>query len=104
MRLPAQTKALRVAALSLNHPAGMSLNHPATWSAVCCYVQVTQKPAGPLTPAQLDRIKELLQTQNSAIAADQAELAALSDQLEAWRLEHPEVDLPARLSRLGTVV
>jgi hypothetical protein len=43
-------------------------------------------------------------TQHNAIAADVAELEELSSLLEAWRLEHPEVDLPARLSRLGTVV
>ena len=66
--------------------------------------QVTQRPGGPLTPAQLDRIKELLVTQHNGIAADAAELDVLCSQLEAWRLEHPEVDLPARLTRLGTVV
>jgi hypothetical protein len=70
----------------------------------CCLLQVTQKPSGPLTPAQLERVRELLQMQHAAIAADSAELGALSSLLEAWRLEHPEVDLPARLSRLGTVV
>lgn len=67
-------------------------------------VQVTQKPGGPLTTAQLDRVKELLLTQHTAIVADTAELDSLSSLLESWRLEHPEVDLPARLSKLGTVV
>lgn len=73
-------------------------------SAGCVCMQVTQKPSGPLTTAQLDRVKELLLAQHAAIAADTSELDSLSSLLESWRLEHPEVDLPARLSKLGTVV
>jgi len=42
--------------------------------------------------------------QHNSIAADTAELDALCSTLEGWRLEHPEVDLPARLARLRTVV
>lgn len=76
----------------------------ATTSLGWLRVQVTQKPSGPLTTAQLDRVKELLLAQHAAIAADTSELDSLSSLLESWRLEHPEVDLPARLSKLGTVV
>jgi hypothetical protein len=67
-------------------------------------LQVTQKSTGPLTPAQLARLQELLVSQHNAIAADSAELEALSDLLEAWKLDHPEVELPAKLAKLGTVV
>lgn len=67
-------------------------------------LQVTQKPSGPLTTAQLDRVKELLLTQHTSVTADTAELEALSSELEGWKLEHPEVELPARLTKLGMLV
>lgn len=68
------------------------------------YQQVTQRPSGPLTPAQLERVRELLLLQHNAIATDAAEVEGLAVELEAWKLEHPEVELPARLAKLGTVV
>ena len=45
-----------------------------------------------------------LLTQHTAITADTAELEALSSELDAWKLEYPEVELPARLTKLGMMV
>jgi hypothetical protein len=47
---------------------------PLTPHAFILCVQVTPRPTGPLTPAQLHRVKELLSTQHNAIAADATEL------------------------------
>jgi hypothetical protein len=59
---------------------------------------------GPLAAAQLEKVKEQLMSQHAVISHDAAELDELMSHLEAWRLEHPAADLPARLSRLGTVL
>eukprot|EP00878_Enallax_costatus_P025261 GHUV01027024.1.p1 GENE.GHUV01027024.1~~GHUV01027024.1.p1 ORF type:complete len:249 (+),score=49.33 GHUV01027024.1:1320-2066(+) len=60
-------------------------------------LKVTQPGSGPVTGRQLDRLKELLQEQNDAISEAREKLANLFEELEAWRVEHPEVELPARL-------
>lgn len=60
-------------------------------------VQTTKPPTGPVTVGQLDRLKELLQEQNQAINDAREKLASLFQELEAWQIEHPEAELPARL-------
>lgn len=58
---------------------------------------ITKPSAGPVAAGQLERLKELLQEQNQAISDAREKLADLFDELDAWRIEHPEVDLPGRL-------
>lgn len=59
--------------------------------------QVTKTPTGPVASQQLQRLKELLEEQNQAIADAREKLAGLFEEVEAWRIEHPEVELPGRL-------
>lgn len=59
--------------------------------------QITKSSTGPVAAGQLERLKELLQEQNEAICDAREKLAGLFDELDAWRLEHPEVELPGRL-------
>jgi hypothetical protein len=54
--------------------------------------------------ALVEHVKELLLTQDTSITADTAGLEALSSELEGWKLEHPELELPARLTKLGMLV
>lgn len=105
---PASTMYTQSTDITIMSSSPLKLMSAAMCVCVCVcpdgFPQVTQKSTGPLTPAQLTRLQELLVAQHNAIAADSAELEALSSLLEAWKLDHPEVELPARLARLGTVV
>jgi hypothetical protein len=46
----------------------------------------------------------MLAAQNDVITAAREKLTGLSDEVEAYRLEHPEVELPGRLRSSGVVV
>ncbi|KAF6261454.1 hypothetical protein COO60DRAFT_1699777 [Scenedesmus sp. NREL 46B-D3] len=66
--------------------------------------QVTQPPQGLVNPAKLQQLKEMLAGQNVVIAAAREKLTGLFDEVENYRLEHPEVELPGRLRSSRVVV
>uniref|UniRef100_A0A383WCS7 Uncharacterized protein n=1 Tax=Tetradesmus obliquus TaxID=3088 RepID=A0A383WCS7_TETOB len=66
--------------------------------------QVTKPPQGLVNPAKLQQLKEMLAAQNDVITAAREKLTGLFDEVEAYRLEHPEVQLPGRLRSSRVVV
>lgn len=66
-------------------------------------VQVTAISPGPIAAAQLEKLKQALETQNNTIAESNARLAGLFEEVEEFRAEHPEVDLPGKLRSQLTV-
>eukprot|EP00775_Hariotina_reticulata_P005808 gene5806-6048_t len=60
-------------------------------------VQVTATSPGPIAAAQLEKLKQALEMQNNTIAEANARLAGLFEEVEEFRAEHPEVDLPGKL-------
>lgn len=59
--------------------------------------QVTKPPQGLVNPGQLEKLKEMLAVQNKVIAQAREKLAGLVEELDGFRLEHPEVELPGKL-------
>jgi hypothetical protein len=57
-----------------------------------------------VNPAKLQQLKEILAAQNVTITSAREKITGMFDEVEAYRLEHPEVELPGRLRSSRVVV
>ena len=58
---------------------------------------VTASSPGPIAAGKLEKLKQALEMQNHTIAEANVRLAGLFEEVEVFRAEHPEVDLPGKL-------